>query len=37
MTILEVRAANGETIWRFDRDGPKPRRALSEQVAVDMS
>ncbi len=35
-TILEVRAANGETIWRFDRDGPKPRRALSEQVAVDM-
>ncbi|MBV8745736.1 MAG: penicillin-binding protein 1A [Xanthobacteraceae bacterium] len=35
-TILEVRAANGETIWRFDRDGPKPRRALTEQVAVDM-
>jgi penicillin-binding protein 1A len=35
-TILEVRTANGETIWRFDRDGPKPRRALTEQVAVDM-
>ena len=35
-TILEVRAASGETIWRFDRDGPKPRRALTEQVAVDM-
>jgi penicillin-binding protein 1A len=35
--ILEVRAASGETIWRFDRDGPKPRRALSEQVAADMS
>jgi penicillin-binding protein 1A len=35
-TILEVRAGNGETIWRFDRDGPKPRRALTEQVAVDM-
>ncbi len=35
-TILEVRANNGETIWRFDRDGPKPRRALTEQVAVDM-
>jgi penicillin-binding protein 1A len=36
-TILEVRAATGETIWRFDRDGPKPRRALSETVAADMS
>jgi penicillin-binding protein 1A len=35
-TILEVRAGNGETIWRFDRDGPKPHRALTEQVAVDM-
>ena len=35
--ILEVRAANGETIWRFDRDGPKPRRAISEQVAADMA
>ena len=36
-TILEVRAANGETIWRFDRDGPKPRAALSERVAADMA
>jgi penicillin-binding protein 1A len=35
--ILEVRDASGETIWRFDRDGPKPRRALSPQVAADMS
>jgi penicillin-binding protein 1A len=35
--ILEVRAANGETIWRFDRDGPKPRRAIPEQVAADMA
>jgi penicillin-binding protein 1A len=35
--ILEVRAANGETIWRWDRDGPKPRRAISEQVAADMA
>jgi penicillin-binding protein 1A len=35
--ILEVRSAAGETIWRFDRDGPKPRRAISESVAADMS
>jgi penicillin-binding protein 1A len=35
--ILEVRSAAGDTIWRFDRDGPKPRRVLSEQVASDMS
>jgi penicillin-binding protein 1A len=35
--ILEVRSANGETIWRFDRDGPKPHRAISEGVAADMA
>jgi penicillin-binding protein 1A len=35
--ILEVRAGNGETIWRFDRDGPKPREAIPPQVAADMA
>jgi penicillin-binding protein 1A len=35
--ILEVRSAAGDTIWRFDRDGPKPRRAITESVAADMS
>ncbi len=35
--LLEVRSAAGETIWRFDRDGPKPRRVIPEQVAADMS
>lgn len=35
--ILEVRSAAGDTIWRFDRDGPKPRRAISEQVAAEMA
>jgi penicillin-binding protein 1A len=35
--LLEVRSANGETIWRFDRDGPKPHRAISEGVAADMA
>jgi penicillin-binding protein 1A len=34
--ILEVRTGDGNVIWRFDRDGPKPRRVLSEQVAKDM-
>jgi len=34
--ILEVRTGAGETVWRFDRDGPKPRRVLSPQVAQDM-
>ena len=35
--LLEVRSAAGETIWRFDRDGPKPRRAIPESVASDMA
>lgn len=35
--ILEVRSATGELIWRFDRDGPKPRRAMPAQVAADIN
>jgi penicillin-binding protein 1A len=35
--ILEVRTASGEVIWRYDRDGPKPRRALPQEVALDMN
>jgi penicillin-binding protein 1A len=34
--ILEVRTGMGETIWRWDRDGKKPTRALPAQVATDM-
>ena len=34
--ILEVRTGNGDVVWRFDRDGPKPRQALPEKVALDM-
>jgi penicillin-binding protein 1A len=34
--ILEVRTGAGEVIWRFDRDGPKPRQVMKEQVAKDM-
>lgn len=34
--ILEVRTGGGELVWRYDRDGPKPRQVLSAQVATDM-
>ncbi len=34
--ILEVRTGPGELIWRFDRDGPKPRQVLTPQVASEM-
>ena len=33
---LEVRTGTGQLVWRFDRDGPKPRQVLSPQVALDM-
>jgi penicillin-binding protein 1A len=35
--ILEVRTGNGEVVWRFDRDGPKPRQVLTPEVARDMN
>nr|WP_137045514.1 PBP1A family penicillin-binding protein [Pseudolabrys sp. FHR47] len=34
--ILEVRTGDGNLIWRFDRDGPKPKRALPASVAAGM-
>jgi len=34
--ILEVRTGAGETVWRFDRDGPKPRQVIPPGVAEDM-
>jgi penicillin-binding protein 1A len=34
--ILEVRTGDGNVIWRYDRDGPKPRQVLPPQVATDM-
>ena len=34
--ILEVRTGDGDVVWRFDRDGPKPRQVLPEKVALDM-
>jgi penicillin-binding protein 1A len=35
--ILEVRTGDGEVVWRFDRDGPKPVQVLSPRVASDMN
>lgn len=34
---LEVRTANGDLVWRFDRDGKKPTQAIPASVAMDMS
>jgi len=33
---LEVRTGTGELVWRFDRDGTRPKQVISPQVAVDM-
>jgi penicillin-binding protein 1A len=35
--ILEVRTGAGDLIWRFDRDGPKPKQVIPAQVARDMN
>ena len=34
--ILELRTGDGKLVWRYDRDGPKPKRALPDHVAADM-
>ena len=34
--ILELRTGDGKPVWRYDRDGPKPKRALPDHVAADM-
>ena len=34
--ILEVRTGDGDLVWRFDRDGPKPRQVMPPGVAADM-
>jgi penicillin-binding protein 1A len=33
---LEVRTGTGKLVWRFDRDGPRPRQVIRPQVALDM-
>jgi penicillin-binding protein 1A len=34
--ILEVRTGDGKVVWRYDRDGPKPRQVIPPKVAQDM-
>ena len=34
---LEIKTPTGETVWRFDRDAPKPERVLPQQVAEDIN
>ena len=34
--VLEVRTGTGDLVWRFDRDGPKPRQVMPPGVAADM-
>jgi penicillin-binding protein 1A len=33
---LEVRTGTGELVWRFDRDGKKPKQVISPLVAFEM-
>jgi penicillin-binding protein 1A len=35
--VLEIRTGAGDVVWRYDRDGPKPRQVISPQVAAEMS
>jgi penicillin-binding protein 1A len=35
--VLEVRTGAGDLVWRYDRDGPKPRQAIPASVASDMA
>jgi penicillin-binding protein 1A len=35
--VLEVRTGAGELIWRWDRDGKKPRQVLPPNVAIEMN
>jgi penicillin-binding protein 1A len=35
--LLEVRTANGEVVWRYDRDGKKPRQVMPPEVAHEMN
>jgi penicillin-binding protein 1A len=36
-SILEIRTGAGDLVWRWDRDGTKPRQAIPASVASDMA
>lgn len=35
--VLEVRTGAGDLVWRWDRDGPKPKQAIPPNIAADMA
>jgi penicillin-binding protein 1A len=35
--VLEIRTGAGDLVWRWDRDGPQPRRAIPANIASDMA
>src|SRR5580692_7788489 len=35
--VLEVRTGAGDLVWRYDRDGPKPKLAIPASIAADMA
>jgi penicillin-binding protein 1A len=35
--VLEVRTGAGDLVWRWDRDGPKPRQAIPPNIAADVA
>jgi penicillin-binding protein 1A len=34
--VLEIRTPSGPSLWRWDRDGQKPKQVISTQVATEM-
>jgi penicillin-binding protein 1A len=36
-SVLEVRTGSGDLVWRWDRDGVKPKQAIPASVAADMA
>ncbi len=35
--VLEIRTGSGDLVWRWDRDGPKPKQAIPANIAADMA
>ncbi|PZA13209.1 penicillin-binding protein [Rhodopseudomonas palustris] len=35
--VLEIRTGAGDLVWRWDRDGPQPKRAIPANIAADMA
>nr|WP_249160448.1 PBP1A family penicillin-binding protein [Bradyrhizobium manausense] len=35
--VLEVRTGAGDLVWRWDRDGPKPKQAIPPNIAADVA